>query len=199
MPMENVRNLHRRGFLTDQQLLIAGRFNANHNAFILPPTLFRILFDLIVRDVPLEKIERTRGWSARSAKVLLSQILFALQELGGLAVPEGSPGEAELASQIRYLRGDDDPNIPAAMIQYGLTNKQACVFAVLREAPGKVYSVDTIIRRVYGRGANADIPDSNTVTVMICEIRKKVARDWVIKCQWGAGYALFPVARAEGL
>lgn len=82
--MKNVIALNRRGHLTDRQVAVASKFAQAPQKFTLAPSLYRILHDLIINDEPLEAYEQRKGWCPRSAKVHLSQLLYALQEVDGV-------------------------------------------------------------------------------------------------------------------
>lgn len=191
--MKNVMMLRRRGLLTEQQVLTAVRFKKNPNDFKLAPTLFRICFDLIVRDVPLEQVEKQRGWAARSAKVLLSQMLYALEEVQGIWWGDDLPEEAhDKDDTIRFLTGDDDQEISKLIVAYGFTGLEARMFLILTRDKDRVLSKETILRRLYHRhnDNDNDFPETNIVDVWVCKLRKKMPSEWTIKTVWGEGYCM---------
>lgn len=188
--MRNVLALSRKGVLTDQQVLAAAQFSRAPNTFTLAPSLYRVLHDLIIRDEPMEAYERKRGWPARSAKLMLSQLLYALQEVqGAFWGAKGANEHAEALSVIDYLAGDDHNRHFALGEQYGLTPTEARLFVVLHSQNAPI-SRDTALRRLY-HGRNADeIPNPNVLDVMISTMRGKLQQDWVIRTIWGEGFVL---------
>lgn len=191
--MNNVMNLRRRGFLTEQQVLTAARFKKNPNDFKLAPTLYRTLFDIIVRDIPLETIERERGWPTRSAKLLLSQLLYAIEECYGWWIGEDPKPESDtvrkLSDDLTFVTGQDDQQISKLIEEFGFTLKEARLFLILSNSPGKVFSKETLIRRLYYGQSEDEIPEMKIVDVFIWRIRKKLPKDFRITTHWGVGYS----------
>lgn len=196
--MKNVIALNRIGHLTDRQVAVASKFAQLPQKFTLAPSLYRILHDLIINDEPLETYEERRGWCARSAKVVLSQLLFALQEVDGAWWTSQEPEEdvEDLREMIRYLTGDDNQAVFDLIGQYGLTPQEARIFLVLHAQNGPV-SYETILRRAWADRAQDEIPEISSIRVNVHQIRRKVRADWVIRSIWGEGFVLERVREAS--
>ena len=82
--MRVIFRLRATGHLTEQQVLTAARFGKDPNRFRLAPTGFRFLHDVIIKETELERLEKSRGWAARSAKVVLSVLLHMIEETEGV-------------------------------------------------------------------------------------------------------------------
>ena len=177
--------------LTEQQVLTAGLFRRDPNRFRLAPTGFRLLHDVIVKERPLEEIEQTRGWAARSAKVVLSVLLNMIEEVEGVFWCEELDGSAE--EMVAYLKGEDDHELLDLQQRLSLQPAAARILQVLMHANGPV-SRETILRRVEGgRLAEAS---ADAIDVHVHRIRKALPEDLKIRTHWGFGYEL--VRRAEG-
>lgn len=195
--MQNIKNLLHRRFITDQQAVVAARFARRPNEFTLAPSLFRVLHDLIVKDIPLEEYEKQRGWPARSAKLMLGQLLFALQEVEGLFWSgDANISREHMIEQIEYLTGDDHQKIFDAMARYGLTKMEARLFVILHNE-ARPLTKDTLMRRLYAGLPEADVPTSNVIESFLCYMRKKLRRDWVIASVFGAGIELRAVPQVN--
>lgn len=196
--MKNIIELNRSGHLTERQLFVASKFAHAPQKFTLAPSLYRILHDLIINDEPLEAYEKRKGWCARSAKVLLSQLLYALQEVEGVWWSSQEPEEEveDLREMIRYLTGDDDQALFDLIEQYDLTPMQARIFLVLHSRNGPL-TKEVIMRRVYANRSEDEIPESNILNSFICNMRRKVRGDWVIRTVRGDGYVLERVREAS--
>lgn len=192
--MKNVFALHKRGYLTERQVLVASKFSQKPNDFTLAPSLYRILHDLIILDVPLEAYEQRKGWCARSAKVLLSQLLYALQEVDGVwwsseAAEYPEDDIEHLRDVIRFLTGDNEQELFDLIQKYDLVPGEARIFAVLHAQNGPL-TRETILRRAYHGRSEDEYPDHGSIDVYVCKLRPKIRNDWVIKTVWGMGYAL---------
>ena len=202
MPMKNVMFLRSKNFLTEQQVLTAARYARDPSKFKLAPTLGRALNDLIIRDVPIEAYERERGWPIRSAKLLLSQMLYALEESYGMFVE--APNEKSLEQiieeqkeMIDYLVGEDPEQVCAVIEEFDLTPYEAKFFTVMHNSIGRLLSKETILRRIYhGRSAD-EHPYEKIVDVYVCKVRKKVSHKFLIQTVWGEGYRLVPNIQAK--
>lgn len=183
--MKVILRLRSTKHLTEQQVLTAARFRRDPNRFKLAPTGFRLLHDVILKEMPLEQIERTRGWAARSAKVVLSVLLNMIEETEGVfwcAKLDGS-GEEMLA----YLKGEDDHELIDLQQRMSLQRATARVLQVLMHARGPI-SREVIQRRVDGgRLGEASL---DAIDVHICQIRKALPQDLTIRAHWGFGYEL---------
>lgn len=188
--MQNVINMQRRGFLTEGQLLAAAKFKRNPNAFVIAPTFYRVLYDVIINDEPLEVMEKRRGWPARSAKALVGLCLFALQEMGATHQEEDEE-QTKATEQLEYVTGQDDGAVLALVEGYKLTWREARLFLILQRSAGNVVSKETIIRRLYANVSVDEVPDTKIVDVFVCKIRRKIEDSgYAIRTVWGEGYRL---------
>lgn len=190
--MRAVLYLRSRGLLTEQQVVTAMRFKKDPSAFRLAPTLTRFLHDVIVKDRGLEEIERTRGWSVRSAKVLLSQLLFALEECDGMFWDDGETEREtveDLRDTIDFLTATDVTEISKLMVEHGLSRRLARLLMILRRAGGPV-DAETLYRRLYADLNEADWPSGGTLSVHIHDLRKRLPSGMSIVNIRGVGYYL---------
>ncbi|TNJ39061.1 helix-turn-helix domain-containing protein [Phaeobacter sp. B1627] len=195
--MKNIIRLRKEGHLTEQQVVTAHRFRSNPTAFRIAPTLFRTLFDLIVEEEALEAYEARRGWSARSAKVVLSQLLFALEELRGTHLPPDMVATTEQArAEIAYLTGDCIEEQMRAMQAFALTPMEARVFLILKNAGGKPLTEDMVMRRAYHGAPESGWPQGDITKVYVSKIRPKVKSHWRIETLRGLGYRM--IAQGSG-
>lgn len=184
--MKKILELRSRGLLTEQQILTAGRFKKNPQAFKLSPTLFRVLHDVIIKERGFEEIERQRGWSARSCKVLVSVLLYSLEECDGMVWDaDEKTSDKEL---VEFLRADDIEMLTSAMSLLGLTETLARLFLILARSNGPA-SKETIHRRLYCEEMD-DTPSLKSLDVMVCLLRKKLPPGMKIETIWGIGYEL---------
>lgn len=190
--MQAIQRLHKTGKLTDQQAIAAARFARNPNAANLSPTLHRVLHDIVVEGVPLEVLEKRRGWACRSAKVVLAVVLDAMVERGG-ADPIPEPSEAEITAQekLAYLTDDLDQERVAMVRQYGFTSSEAALVIALRRAKGRSLSKEHLLRIMHPNRNPDEMPDAKIVDVFVCKIRKKLkGKALAITTDWGLGYRL---------
>jgi len=192
--MKNIHQLRARNQLTEQQALTAFKFHRTPNRFELAPTVFRILRDLIILEKPLEAYEADRGWPARSAKAILSVLLYAMEETEGLfwTAPEDRRERLEqdgARDMVDYLTKTGSEDVLAWQKKLDLTPQEARIFAILHDHLGRVVQTEVIVRRIWGDDAATDA--RKTVSVMICNIRKKIARKgYRIETSWGVGFEL---------
>lgn len=189
--MKNVMNLIRRGFLTDRHALVAQRFAEAPQAVALAPSLWRVLYDLVVLEEELEAYEARRGWPQRSAKQVLRLLLTALQEADGafLRLPDRSSGDA--GDMIAYLTGDDANAEAEVITALAVPRTQARLLLILRAESGRVVTRDQVMRRLYAQAREADIPDEKIVDVFICKLRAALKRAGApehIETVWGTGW-----------
>lgn len=197
MSMRNIQKLQNNGFLSDQQAMTAARFAENPSAFHLAPSFMRILDELILKDVPIEKFEEVRCWPARSAKLMLSQLLIAMDETFIAYVEE--PNEDHLPDRelieeqqemIKFLTGDDPSGICGLMKDFDFTPKEAKMFFILRSCLDRTVRKETIIRRMYHGRSLDEYPETKIVDVFVCKMRKKLGGKYEIQTVWGEGYRL---------
>lgn len=190
--MQAIHRLHKTGHLTDQQAIACARFAKDPAVANLSPTLHRVLHDILVEGVHLEVLEKRRGWSARSAKVVLGVILDALVERGGAdPVPEPTEEEITAREKLAYMTDDLDQEMVALGRQYGLTAKEAAVFVALRRAGGRTLSKENLLRACHPLPMDDELPDLKIVDVYVCKIRQKLKGARVqILTDWGLGYRL---------
>lgn len=189
--MQNVLNLQRRGFLTEQQVLQAHRFSLNPRAYTLAPTFYRVLHEIIIKEEPLEALEKRRGWPARSAKAILSLILFSMEEVGGSHEErDESEDDVSLREQIEYLKADNVKDLMPVVKAFGLTVREARLFLILQRAPGMQVGKEALLTRLYADQID-DAPDIKIVEAFVSKIRKKLeGTGWRIETIWGVGYKL---------
>lgn len=171
--------------LTEQQVLTAARFRKDPNRFKLAPTGFRLLHDVIIRERPLEHIEQTRGWAARSAKVVVSVLLHMIEETEGIFWCEELDGNAE--EMVAYLKGEDDHELLDLQQTLSLQPTPARILQVLLHAKGPV-SRETIQRRA--DGGRLTETSQNAIDSHIFHIRKTLPDAWEIRTHRGFGYEL---------
>lgn len=94
---------------------------------------------------------------------------------------------------LNYIELNDrahDPQEVALHIRdFGLTPKEAQLFAILFEKPGRVFDKEHLLSRLYPNPD--DYAVSKIIDVYVCKIRKKLKDAWhpgEIKTQWGLGY-----------
>lgn len=197
--MRNILYLRKEGFLTEQQVLTAQRFKMNPYGFEVATTLFRTLFDLIVKNEELEAYERRRGWAARSAKVVLSQLLFALEEVRGSHLDAARSDLEEANAEIAYLTGQCVEERSRAMSDFGLTPQEARFFLIMKRLNGRVASGDTIFRRLYSDIPENSWPSSETIAVYVSKTRSKVKSRWTIENVHGVGYRMVSADKVQAL
>ena len=183
--MKVILRLRATHHLTEQQVLTAARFRKEPNRFKLAPTGFRLLHDVIIRERPLEQIEQTRGWAARSAKVVVSVLLHMIEETEGIFWCEELDGTAE--EMVAYLKGEDDHELLDLQQKLSLKPTQARILQVLLHAKGPV-SRETIQRRA--DGGRLTETSQNAIDSHIYHIRKTLTDAWEIRTHRGFGYEL---------
>jgi len=172
--MKNIHRLRARGYLTEMQVLTAARFYRAPNTFNLSPTIFRILREIIIDEVPLETMEEKRGWSARSAKTILSVLLYAIEEAEGMFWSDES--ESENRELLAYLEDTDGEEIRELCARHKISRQQGILLAELTRNFGKTVSHDQLIRRLY---AGRDEPNrtDKILSQLIHKLRKVISRD----------------------
>jgi DNA-binding winged helix-turn-helix (wHTH) protein len=191
--MQNVHRLRAIKFLTEQQTLTAFKFFQSPNSFNVSPTIFRILREVIILETPLEVMEEKMGWPARSAKAILSVLLFALEETEGLFWRdlEESPDIEDLKATVDYLTGDSIPEQSEVMQRFYATQKEAKLFLILQRSKGEVVRRDTILNRLYDAHEIDKVPDAKIIDVFVCKLRPKIEKaGFRIENVWGEGYRL---------
>jgi DNA-binding winged helix-turn-helix (wHTH) protein len=188
--MQNILNLQRRGYLTEQQLLHAYKFAKNPNAYTLAPTFYRVLHDAIVKDEPLEVMEKRRGWPARSAKAMIGLILHAMQEMQGSHTEEPDEEDVSAQEKLSFVVADNIRDVSPVMSEYGLTHREARLFLILQRSAGQMCSKDTLLTRLYHDQID-DAPDVKIIDVFVCKVRKKIEGSrYRLDTIWGEGYRL---------
>ncbi|WP_198666043.1 winged helix-turn-helix domain-containing protein [Tropicimonas sp. IMCC34043] len=188
-PLQNIVALKRKGLLTEQQVLAAHRFSKNPNAFVVAPTLYRVLHDAILRDEPLETMEKRRGWPARSAKAIVGLILHALQEMQG-SHEEAGEDDASARETVAFLMADDARDLIPLMERFGFTQREARLFRILERSAGNCIGKETLLARLYA-DRPLDTPDQKILDVFVCKIRKKLdGAPCRIETEHGVGYRL---------
>ncbi|WP_164885932.1 winged helix-turn-helix domain-containing protein, partial [Paenirhodobacter populi] len=188
--MKIIMEMRARGSLTEQQVLTAARFRKDPQRIRLAPTLWRTLHDVVIRERNLGEIEQSRGWPPRSARLLVSQLLYAIEETDGMFW--GDP-EEDLRERAEYLTGaDTDPRIAALMTRHRLTKMEARLLLMLQDAPGTTVSRESLMRRLYSDRID-EWPDVTIISVFVCKLRKKMpAAAGRIEAIRGAGVRWVP-------
>ena len=195
--MKSIHRLRSRGHLTETQALTALRFWRSPNAFRLAPTLFRILREIVIDEVPLEEIEARRGWPARSAKAILAVILHAMEETDGLFWGEGTQDDARAI--LEYLHDLDGQELAELCERFALTPQQGRVMAALNRRFGEVVTHEALIRQVFAGTDEVSDAQAQIGTVMVPLRRKLRPAGLVIRLQRGVGYALEHAPGSGGL
>ncbi len=157
--------------------------------------MFRTLHDVIIRERGLEEIETSRGWPARSAKLLVSQLLYAIEETEGMFW--GDTLEDAVRERTEYLTGAD-PDVRATdlMAALGLTAQEARFLLILKDANGRTLSKEALLRRLYADRGDG-YPEENIIGVLTCKTRKKITGGR-IETVWGQGIRWVPDRQDEG-
>lgn len=188
--MQNIINLQRRGYLTEQQVLQAHKFSVNPQSYELAPTFYRILHDAIIKQEPLESMEKRRGWPARSAKAIIGTILHAIQETGGVIATEAPEDIQALREELEYVKADNSLELMPLVSTFGFTTTEAQIFLILQRSPGMQVGKEAIHNRLYSARPD-DAPEIKIVDVLVCKLRKKLeGTSWSIETIWGVGYKL---------
>lgn len=187
-----VDRLRRQERLTDSQVLAAHKFRMTPGKFHnLPPSMFRVAFDLLVRGEGLEAYETRRGWASRSAKVVLSLILHSLTEIGEKI--EKTEEEASTQEKLDWVTATGETDLGELenlRARYGMTPIESRLFLILKRANGLI-GKEAIHRRLYIDRVTSDIPDSKIVDVLVCKLRAKIIEsEFQIDTVWGQGYKL---------
>ncbi|MBD3788142.1 MAG: hypothetical protein IE922_14465 [Sphingomonadales bacterium] len=199
--MKTILDMRRRKVLTEQQVLTAARYHRNPTAFRLAPTLHRIMHDIVISEAPLETYEEMRGWPARSAKAIISTILFAMEEAQG---DHYEPREEDRASiddlreKLDWLTGSDVVELAEAMQEHDLTPLEGRMFLILRHQIGKWIAPEIVMRRMYSDRLDADMPEPKLFDVFLCKLRKKVAAHYEIRRTWGGPIMMVELSAADG-
>lgn len=191
--MKVIMALRQRGFLTDQQVLHAHKFSRAPNSYSLAPSFYRVLYDVVIKEEPLEELEKRRGWAARSAKVVISLILFSMQEVNGSQIASNSDEDEEevsLQEQVEYLRADNAADIMPVMKAFKMTMREARLFLLLKRSPKMQASRENLLNRLYAEEAD-EAPQIKIIDIFICKMRRKLkGSNWRIETVWGSGYKL---------
>lgn len=191
--MEPVYRLHAAGHLTDRQLATAIAYGRRPHTFKLPPVMHGILHHIVVRGRTLMDLEEDRGWSARSAKVVLRVILDALEETGGEVVEEEDEDALKARELVDYLCGEDADEAGQLQVRFDLTNLEARLVMILMAGDGRVLSREQIMRRLYVHQSSGEVPDPKIVDVFVSKLRAKLDRrraPFRIVTVWGTGYLI---------
>lgn len=194
--MKNVMRLHATKYLTEQQVLTAARFARDPNRFKLSPTMFRVLRQIVIEERPLEELEKERGWPSRSAKAILSLILYSLEESDGLwwEVKDDDDEEISAREKLAWVCGTDVEDQVQIVKTYGLTVTEAQIYLILDRAEGKTLSKETILRRMYSTSRSTDeMPSEKVIDVLVCKLRAKLEAGNAackIETLWGLGYRM---------
>ena len=190
--MKTIHRLRATGRLTETQMLTAFRFYRNPNTFTMAPSTFRILREIIIDEIPLEVLEERRGWSARSAKVVLSVLLNSIEEIEGDFWPmDDDKTDTAMAEIAEYFLDGDQTETLRIQETLGLSNLEARVLRLLLAKFGSPVSYQAITEATYfDRDAPSD-PDGIMKT-RIAHIRRRIAKLGLqIKTMHNAGYVLY--------
>lgn len=187
-----ISRLRQQERLTDSQVMAAHKFRATPGKFHnLPPSMFRVAFDLLVRGEGLEAYETRRGWASRSAKVVLGLILHSLTEIG----EEIEKAEEDATSQEKLewvtATGETDlAELEQLRSRFKMTPIESRLFLILKRGNGLI-GKEALHRRLYIDRVTSDIPDSKIVDVLVCKLRSKlIESEFQIDTVWGQGYKL---------
>ncbi|WP_157973500.1 helix-turn-helix domain-containing protein [Tropicimonas sp. IMCC34043] len=187
--MQTIVSLKRKGLLTEQQVLAAYRFYRNPNAFVIAPTLYRVLHDAILQDEPLEAMEKRRGWPARSAKAIVGLTLHALQEMNATH-QEIDEDAATARETVEYLSADDVRDLIPLMERFGFSQREARLFRILQRSVDRSIGKDALLARLYADRPD-DPPDHKILDVYVSKIRKKLeGSPYQIRTEHGVGFCL---------
>jgi len=183
--------LKKRGSLTDQQVLAAYKFSRRPYDFKLSPSLFRVLRELIVDEMPIEVFEKRRGWPARSAKQCLRLLLDSLIEVDGdryHSVAEVDE-EADAVEKLEYVTASDAAGLLLTMRRHGLTMIEAKFVLALDRAPNRTLSKEGLMRRLYDDRSTDEMPATKVLDVHLSHVRPKLKGVRIATIQ-GMGYQL---------
>ena len=190
--MKTIHRLRAAGRLTETQMLTAFRFYRNPNTFTMAPSTFRILREIIIDEVPLEVLEERRGWSGRSAKVVLSVLLSAIEEIEGDFWPmDDDKTDTAMAEIAEYFLDGDQTETMRIQETLGLSNLEARALRLLLANFGSPVSYQASAEASY---FDRDPPPDpqRVITVRLCAIRKRIAKLGLkIKTMQRAGVLLY--------
>lgn len=185
------RVLHRKGAIDTDTLLVLEDWLEQPQRYQLPPPLLLVLLETAQPGAEAGRIERRRGWSARSLKTVLKVVAACLQEptLHRVRAPAAAPSE-DLRETLDWVTAARAADWVQWVERYRLTHAEARVFQLLHQVVGQTVTEERLMVALYFDRID-DAPGNGVLKVHISKMRRKLAgHGWRVENVWGVGYRL---------